>query len=703
MYKKILAFLLAILCLTGTTAIGVSATEAETVSGKLYFEIPESWKEPHYIYCHISDTSSYLPLASWQSKKERCKKTSTGLWEYDLSVVGGIDDNKTYLVIFSSNYNDESHPLLMNYTCVGDTAFYNSIDYVSTLDSKLFKSGLEWKNQDPKVLGPLMHITWDGKVIGECVPDAIYAEELFTSFLYNNLDDTQEYSGKTDQEIIDDIITPLNISKERAAAIIKGSGVTLDWEGGYGDIVAPKATFTYDVVNGEAILTGCSTKESVVDIPESINGIPVTGINSDSFFQHFFYDTALNIPASVTNISLPLINYDNSFSAVTELNVHEDNPVYTSKDGILYTKDMKTLLAYPRAKSDKVCTVDEGVLNLNENAFYACRFEEILLPDTLESIPAGAFNRCVLLKELNIPASVKNIDATAFEVNRSLAAINVSEGNEAYCSVDGVLYNKDKTTFVMFPVAKNITSYNVPEGVTEIGAHAFQSFSNLKSLSLPESLETIGYRAFFGFAVDFDIPKNVKHIEAEAFQGCGITKAIIPEGVTEIKDYTFYACELKEASLPHGLVRIGKGAFNSNQTLKSINIPDSVIEIGEDAFTWCTGLDKVTIPRTTTKIGKGAFSDCSEDFAIYGYEGSQAELYATDENIRFVAIESKIELGDVNLDGKVNVKDATAIQKQVAGIITFESDSLSVADYDGDTKITVRDATAIQKFVAGIL
>ncbi len=702
MYKKILAFLLAILCLAGTTAIGVGATETENVLGKLYFEAPETWGEPRYIYCHIADTHSLESLADWQTRKERCTKNEDGLWEYDLSVVGGIKPDKSYMVIFSSDYN-EAQPLHMNDKCIGDTAFYNGIDYESELNSKLFKSGFIWKNQDPKVFGPIMHITWDGKVIGECVPDNEYAESLFKEFLQQKLDDAQDYSGKTDQEIIDNIITPLNISKERADDIITESGVTVDWEGGYGDIVAPKATFTYDVVNGEAILTGCSTKESYVDLPETISGMPVTGISSATFFQHFFYETVVNIPASITNISLPLINYDNSFSAVTELNVHEDNPVYASKDGILYTKDMKTLLSYPPAKSDKVCTVDEGVLNLSENAFYACRFEEILLPDTLENIPAGAFNRCVSLKALNIPASVKNIDATAFEVNRSLAAINVSEDNEAYCSDDGVLYNKDKTTFVMFPVAKNITSYTVPEGVTEIGAHAFQSFSNLKSLSLPESLETIGFRAFFGFAVDFDIPKNVKHIEAEAFQASGITKAIIPEGVTEIKDYTFYACELEEASLPHGLVRIGKGAFNSNQTLKSINIPDSVTEIGENAFTWCTGLDKVTLPRTTTKIGKGAFSDCSEDFTIYGYKGSQAEIYAKEENIHFVDIEGKSELGDVNLDGKVNVKDATAIQKQVAGIIKYEATSLAVADYDGDGKVTVRDATAIQKFVAGIL
>lgn len=65
--------------------------------------------------------------------------------------------------------------------------------------------------------------------------------------------------------------------------------------------------------------------------------------------------------------------------------------------------------------------------------------------------------------------------------------------------------------------------------------------------------------------------------------------------------------------------------------------------------------------------------------------------------------ETTIEQGDVNKDGTLNVRDATAIQKHLASIVTLDDKALSVADFDGDMRISVRDATAIQKKLAGII
>ena len=61
------------------------------------------------------------------------------------------------------------------------------------------------------------------------------------------------------------------------------------------------------------------------------------------------------------------------------------------------------------------------------------------------------------------------------------------------------------------------------------------------------------------------------------------------------------------------------------------------------------------------------------------------------------------DIGDVTLDGTVNVKDATAIQKHVASLITLSEDALAVADYNNDSSINVKDATTIQKFIAGLI
>ncbi len=64
---------------------------------------------------------------------------------------------------------------------------------------------------------------------------------------------------------------------------------------------------------------------------------------------------------------------------------------------------------------------------------------------------------------------------------------------------------------------------------------------------------------------------------------------------------------------------------------------------------------------------------------------------------------SEFELGDVNRDGKINIKDATAIQKYVAKLVEFDDEQLALADFNGDTKVNVKDATTIQKKIAGLI
>lgn len=59
--------------------------------------------------------------------------------------------------------------------------------------------------------------------------------------------------------------------------------------------------------------------------------------------------------------------------------------------------------------------------------------------------------------------------------------------------------------------------------------------------------------------------------------------------------------------------------------------------------------------------------------------------------------------GDVKQDSKVNVTDATTIQKSVAGLIEIDSQQTLNADVDADSRVTVKDATTVQKFVAGII
>ena len=134
-----------------------------------------------------------------------------------------------------------------------------------------------------------------------------------------------------------------------------------------------------------------------------------------------------------------------------------------------------------------------GVRAIEQFAFCGCRdLEEVILPEQLLTIALGAFDDCTSLKRIRIPSSTKNIgwpfvygipgsgknspnghERHVFTNCENLEAINVDPDNQYLCSVDGVLYNKDKTVLILYPQGKKDESCAVPETVTLILSEAF--------------------------------------------------------------------------------------------------------------------------------------------------------------------------------------------------------------------------------------
>ncbi len=702
--RKILAFVLVLLIMISVTAVGFNAQQTQSEEKMIYFRVPDDWQNFRKIFCHITIKETGYSIYGYMSKKESCTEVDDGLWAYDLSDIVIMDE---YEIEFMSNVGHVTYPLMFRYENLGCTAYCDGTQYQTPYNMHKEVYAAYWEGVDPVVAGPVINIGEDGEIIGVCRSE--YNEvnqEIFKKFLKNRLDDVKELTNKTDQQLIDDIIDALGISESTADIIIRSiGGIKLDWNGGYGGEEKPAVTWKYRVEDEKAIITGCTIHGSdlyELDVPESVDGLSVVGIDSETFFRFFFNEYTINIPASVTEISTPVFS---EYSSVIAINVSEDNPVYSSLDGVLYSKDKKTLLAYSGYKKDKIFEMSAGVVTIEEKAFLGADFDTLVLPETLEVIKSGAFDNCVWLKTLNVPASVKDIEPEVFSMNRNLTAVNVDANNKSYCSVDGVLYNKDKTEMIYYPIAKTDTSYTVQDGVKKIASRAFQAFSSLDEVELPDSVESIGYRAFYGCGVQVDIPENVKFIDEEAFCVSGITKAIIPKGITEIKYRTFYNNDITVVELPKGLTHIGKEAFAWNRVLSSVNLPDTVTVIDEAAFQGCSTMDEVIIPESVKEIGANAFADCSANFVIIGYGGTAAEKYANDNNIRFIDLSSSdaFKVGDVNLDGQINIKDATAIQKHIADLVVISDSIMYLADYDADNKVTIKDATAIQKFIAGIV
>lgn len=115
-----------------------------------------------------------------------------------------------------------------------------------------------------------------------------------------------------------------------------------------------------------------------------------------------------------------------------------------------------------------------------------------------------------------------------------------------------------------------------------------------------------------------------------------LTKAIFKSGVKNVSG--FYGCENLESVVISDAVNIDVYSFTNCTSLTSVTIPDTVTSIGDSAFEGCTALKEITLPASVTSIANRAFYGSGIE-TIYGYTGSYAETYCTDNGITFVAIE----------------------------------------------------------------
>ncbi len=237
---------------------------------------------------------------------------------------------------------------------------------------------------------------------------------------------------------------------------------------------------------------------------------------------------------------------------------------------------------------------------------------------TVTVIGKSAFENCTGLTAITIPNSVTTIGDWALYGCTGVTAYMVQEGNDNYISQDGVLFDKEKTTLIQYPVGKT-GSYEVPEGVTVIGKGAFGESAGLTGITLPDSVTAIEAEAFYGCTglTTITIPKSVTAIEDLVFEGCiSLTAIMLPESVTAIGEGAFYGCTGLISVNLGSVETIGEGAFYGCTGLTAITIPNSVTTIEDWAFENCTGLTAITIPNSVTAIEDWVFEDCTGLTAI---------------------------------------------------------------------------------------
>ena len=200
------------------------------------------------------------------------------------------------------------------------------------------------------------------------------------------------------------------------------------------------------------------------------------------------------------------------------------------------------------SKLAKVVLLD-GISEIPTSAFFNCKkLTEITIPNTIKSIGANAFAACDGLTGIAIPRSVTEIDSMAFEGCHT--SVYVDQDNNQYCSINGALYNKEKTILYY---AGRITEgkYDIPEGTQSIGDFAFAGSDLLTHVTIPTSTTNIGGYAFSNCA-------NLLSVE-------------IPDGVTNLPHSAFYNCaQLGNITLPKSIKSIGRYVFDRCRSLTDV-------------------------------------------------------------------------------------------------------------------------------------
>lgn len=348
-------------------------------------------------------------------------------------------------------------------------------------------------------------------------------------------------------------------------------------------------------------------------------------------------------------------------------------------DGNVYTVTGIVNNAFYNCKSLTYLKVSEGVTNMGASTFYGCEnLETVVLGDGIKKISNSLFEGCASLSDINIPASVTEIYGSAFAdcasltsidipANvtdivdyafygcKNLASINVDDKNTTYASVDGVLYNKEKTILIQAP-GKIQGVFTIPSGVTNIASGAFALCEGLTGLEIPASVTSISEYAFENCTglTNVTIPSSVKNIDYYAFAGCenldvvirnaeedvtvgsnafkdckSVTWKIIDESESPLKfkvltettaEVTKESCVEGSVTIPskvvidgkiYSVVSIADYAFRNCKDLTGITIPSSVVKIGTGAFQ-SSGLTTIKLPSSITSIGLSLFLGCSD-------------------------------------------------------------------------------------------
>jgi len=408
--------------------------------------------------------------------------------------------------------------------------------------------------------------------------------------------------------------------------------------------------------NGNAVINKYYGDAWTVNIPETIDGYTVVGIDNSVFKAKHL--TTVNFSDTLTFIK------NGAFYGCTNLREVEfpENfeilhcGAFENCRGlrrVYITKNMRAqdycganyMYPGPFIGCENLTTIDfeEGITRIPHALFIGCPgLQSVTIPDTVTTIHAQAFADCENLQSVSLPAALVTIENYAFSACSSLSDITLPAdlktlgcGALQYCdSLESINIPKDMNTGTycgsnyMYPGpftgCENLNTVTFAAGITYLPDALLSSCPGLTHITIPSTVTDIRFKVFSDSvnleSVDFS--GSLVYIDRYAFSGCtGLKEAILPASLKVLGCGAFQGCTgLQRVHIPAGMdtgEHCGSnyqypGPFNSCSALTEVTFGEGFSTMPNALFWNCTGLESIVLPNTLTNISWKCFSDCTD-------------------------------------------------------------------------------------------
>jgi len=403
---------------------------------------------------------------------------------------------------------------------------------------------------------------------------------------------------------------------------------------------SPASDFWYRTENGEVTLIAYKGEDAHVRVPTTLEGTPVTAIESEAFADKKCIET-LYLPDSITKIGASALKGCENLTALrtpffgaTATSTQFLGYLFGSTNHENNSRDVPVSLAYLEIGgsarrladfslfecNDLLCvSLPAQMTEIGRYAMYGCSRLVALNTEHLTLLDANALDSCVALTRLEFGASMTTFGLGALEGCTELHCLVLPfvGGSRTENTYLAYLFGAEIPEFAKGFYPPKLTDVTVLDGTTALDNYAFYDCASLTEITLPEGMTKIGIRAFDGCVrlQRISLPKSITEIGASAFHDCfSLASVTFAEHAT--------------------LQTVGINAFYRCHALEKIALPKSLTAIPASCFADCIALAEVDLGGVKT-VGKKAFHRCQ---SLASVVNAAEDLTVEDGNLLLEAI-----------------------------------------------------------------